>query len=357
MEDKVKVVVLSSGGLDSMLAAKLMEKYGFSVHAVNFYTGFCIVEQRRRVDGSRSASSKKTLVNPALKSAAEIEIPVEIIDISKEYLEMVTNPKHGYGANVNPCIDCRIYMLKRAHEFMKKIGAKFLVTGEVVGQRPMSQFKNTMRLIEKEAGVDGLIVRPLSGKLLDATIAEKEGIIKREWLYDISGRGRNRQVALAQELNISDFPNPAGGCCFLTDQTYARRFFDLMGHRTVKSLTMEDVVRLRLGRQFRWSEEFKLTIGRNETENRLLEEYAENDMAVIKSTVEMGPVALIEGKFSDSDIMKCAALNASYGKGRAKENVEFSLKLNGSEKIINVKPLNFEDFKQYLITHDNPANS
>ncbi len=349
--EKVKAVVLMSGGLDSMLTAKLLENLGIEVHAINFYTGFCIVEQRRRVDGTHSSSSNKKLENQALKAGAEIEIPVEIVDISKEYLDIVTKPKHGYGSNVNPCIDCRIHMLKEAHKYMLKIGAKFLATGEVVGQRPMSQHKNTMRMIEKEAGVAGLVLRPLSAKILEPTLAETEGYVKRESLYGIYGRGRNPQLKLAKQLALGEFPNPGGGCCFLTDQTYAVRFRDLMDHRETRTLTMEDVVRLRLGRQFRIKPEFKIIVGRNEQENDLIEKYAETGMAVVMATVEKGPVALVEGKFTESDLALAASIAAGYGKGKNLESVEFSVRIDGTEKIISVKPEPIEKFRQYLIQH------
>lgn len=349
--EKIKAVALMSGGLDSMLAAKVMEKIGIEVMGINFYTGFCITEQRRRVDGSKSAASKKKLENAALKSAAEIEIPVEIVDISKQYLEMVTKPKHGYGSNVNPCIDCRIHMLREAHKYMLKIGAKFIVTGEVVGQRPMSQHKNTMRMIEKEAGVAGLVLRPLSAKLLEPTIPETSGWVNRDDLCAIGGRGRNPQMRLARELGIEVFPNPGGGCCFLTDQTYAERFFDLMRHREEKTLTMEDVVRLRLGRHFRIKESHKIIIGRNEAENDLIEKYAGEKMAIVKATVEKGPVSLIEGEFGEDDIVLAAALTAGYGKAKALAEVEFDVTAGGQTLTIKVKPVDPQAYSEFLIQH------
>jgi len=347
-----------SGGLDSMLVSKILERLGFEVHAVNFYTGFCIVEQRRRVDGSVSSRNNKKLINPALKSAAEIEVPVEIIDISKEYLAMVTHPKFGYGSNVNPCIDCRIHMLREAKAFMDRIGAKFIATGEVVGQRPMSQHKNTMRLIEKEAGVADLVLRPLSARLLPPTIPEIKGWVKRQDLYDIYGRGRGRQMKLASELGIADYPNPAGGCCFLTDQTYACRFFDLMRHRDEKVLTMEDVVRLRLGRHFRMSPDFKIIIGRNESENELLEQYAETGMALVAATEAKGPVALVEGRLDDNSFVLAARLTAGYGKSAREAAVDFTVRIvGGDEKRIVVEPADPKEYEKHMIIHDPGARN
>ncbi len=349
--EKIKAVALISGGLDSMLAAEAVKRLGIEVHGVNFYTGFGSVDQRMRVDGEKSAASNKKLESSVQKTSTELEIPVETLDVSAEFLEMVTNPKHGYGANVNPCIDCKILMLREAHKYMIKIGAKFLVTGEVVGQRPMSQHRNTMRHIEKEAGVAGIVLRPLSAKILEPTAAETEGYVKREELFAISGRGRNPQLKLVNEFGIKNYPRPGNDCCFLIDQSYAVRFFDLMKHRQVKSVSMEDVIRLRLGRHFRIKETHKIIIGRNEAENGLLEKYVGDGMALIKAVVEIGPVGLMEGVFDESDTALAASIIAGYGKGKLLTSVEFNVRADGAEKIISVKPADPQIYSQFIIQH------
>jgi len=349
--ETIKAVALISGGLDSMLAAESVKRLGIEVYGVNFYTGFGSVEQRMRVDGEKSAASNKKLESSAQKTSIELGIPVETLDISKPFLEMVTNPKHGYGANVNPCIDCKIMMLRQAHKYMAQIGAKFLITGEVVGQRPMSQHRNTMRRIEKEAGVAGIVLRPLSAKILEPSLAETEGYIKREDLFAISGRGRSPQLKLTNEFGIKNFPKPGNDCCFLIDQSYAARFFDLMKHRQVKSVSMEDVIRLRLGRHFRIKETHKIIIGRNEAENNLLEKYAGENMAQIKAVVEIGPVSLVEGAFDESDIALASSITAGYGKGKHLPCVEFEITSGGAKKKIGVKPAEPHLYSQFIIQH------
>jgi hypothetical protein len=349
--EKIKAVALISGGLDSMLAAGAVKRLGIEVHGVNFYTGFGSIDQRMRVDGEKSAASNKKLESAVKKTSVELGIPVETLDISKPFLEMVTNPKHGYGANVNPCIDCKILMLREAHKFMIKIGAKFLLTGEVVGQRPMSQHRNTLRHIEKEAGVAGIVLRPLSAKILEPTLAETAGYIKREDLFAISGRGRNPQLKLVSEFEIKNYPRPGNDCCFLIDQSYAVRFFDLMKHRQIKSVSMDDVIRLRLGRHFRIKETHKIIIGRNEAENDLLEKYAGENMALIKAVVEIGPVGLMEGVFDESDIVAAASIIAGYGKGKMLSVVEFEISSGCAKKTISVKPADPQLYSQFIIQH------
>ena len=213
---RAKALALLSGGLDSMLSALLIKEQGVYVKGIHFYTGFCITEHKRRLGLSNKA-------NPAIKSASQIGVPIEIIDISKEYLKVVLNPKFGYGKNVNPCIDCRILMLKKAKEIMQKEGYDFIITGEVVYQRPMSQTPSRLKLIEREAGLEGLILRPLSAKVLPPTIPEMKGLVDREKLLGIRGRGRKVQIELAKRYNL-EYEQPAGGCCYLTDENYAFRF-------------------------------------------------------------------------------------------------------------------------------------
>ncbi len=350
--EKIKAVALISGGLDSILAAMAVKRSGIDVIGVNFYTGFNSTDQRLKIDGEKSAASNKKLKSSVAAASEETGIKIITIDISKEFIDMVTNPKHGYGANVNPCIDCKIFMLRAAYKYMLEIGAKFLVTGEVVGQRPMSQHKNTMRMIEKEAGAAGFILRPLSARLLEPVLAETAGYIKREEFYGISGRGRAPQLKLAREFGLKNYPAPGNDCCFLIDQTYAVRFFDLMKHREIKLLTMEDVIRLRTGRHFRIKEGYKIIIGRNEAENNLLEKYAGEKMPIIKASFEKGPVGLIEGFFDDEDIRAASALVAGYGKGRHLKSVEFMAVTKDKTFEYSVIPVEPERYSEFLIQHN-----
>ncbi|HET9886546.1 MAG TPA: 7-cyano-7-deazaguanine synthase, partial [bacterium] len=229
MARTVKAIGLISGGLDSTLAAALIKEQGLEVEALNFSTGFCFSDHHRAMK-----SPHHRLRQEALRAGADLEMPVTIIDIADEYFEdVLIAPRHGYGANMNPCLDCRAYMLGRAREYMEKVGADFVFTGEVLGQRPKSQHRRAMDLVAKESGLEDRLLRPLCAKLLPPTRAEREGWVDRERLLGISGRGRRQQIAEAQRrgFDIDDIPQPAGGCCFLTDESYARKLRDFLEHQ------------------------------------------------------------------------------------------------------------------------------
>ncbi len=296
-----KAIVLLSGGLDSTLAAKVVQKQGIELKAVNYHTIFCPC----------NAEHKSCLSTH--KAAQELNIPLKVFEVSPEFIEMVKHPQHGYGKNLNPCIDCRIFMLKKASEYMKRSGASFLVTGEVMGERPMSQRKNTMQMIDRETALTGLILRPLSAKLLEPTIPEKQGLIKREKLFEISGRSRKPQMELAKKYNITNYPNPAGGC-LLTDPGFTRRLRDLMKYKP--DFNLEDVKLLKIGRHLRISDQAKLVIGRDEEDNKKLSGLIQDNDIVIDAQSAHGPLALIRGNIKDSEIEHAAAITAGYSKGR-----------------------------------------
>jgi tRNA-specific 2-thiouridylase len=249
-----KAVALLSGGLDSMLAIKLMLEQGIEVYALNFLTVFC-------------TCTSKGCTHQATKVAEEFKIQIKVMNITKEYMEIVKNPKYPRGRNMNPCIDCRIFTFKKAKEFMEEIGASFVITGEVMGQRPMSQRKQAIMTIEKESGLKGLIVRPLSAKFFEPTVPEKEGIVDRNKLLDIQGRRRNQQMALAKEFNINDYPCPAGGC-LLTDKGFSARIKDLFKY--IPEYDISDLHLLKIGRHFRISDNLKFIVGRDDKENEKL---------------------------------------------------------------------------------------
>src|SRR5919205_2283658 len=296
MSRNVKAIAMISGGLDSTLALALVKRQGVEVKAVSFYTGFCITETQRRKGGRADGTVPR---NEALRAAADLEVDIEYVDLSESgYLDMLVHPRYGYGANANPCVDCRIFMMARAREIMEREGAQFVFTGEVLGQRPKSQRRDTLRIIERESGLDGRLLRPLSAKLLPPTIPEQEGLVDRTRLEDISGRSRHRQMALAKELGISDWPRPAGGCCYLTDESFARKFFDVLDAREAageeRRIEREDVILLSTGRHFRLSPRAKLVVGRTEVENALLERYVEG-RARVQAREGPRPVAPLEG--------------------------------------------------------------
>ncbi len=317
MERRVKAIALLSGGLDSTLALALMKGQGVEVKAVNFYTGFCITETQRRKGGRPDGSVPR---NEALRAAADLEVDIEYVDISgAEYLDMLVHPRYGYGANANPCVDCRVFMMRRARDIMEAEGAQFVFTGEVLGQRPKSQRRDTLRIIERDSGLDGRLLRPLSAKLLPPTIPEREGLIDRERLEAISGRSRHRQMELARQLGVVDWPQPAGGCCYLTDESFARKFFDVLDARQAaggeRRIEREDVVLLSTGRHFRLSPRAKLVVGRTEVENALLEHHVAG-RARLEARDVLGPVALVDGEPTWEERQLAARIVARYGKGK-----------------------------------------
>lgn len=335
---KPKALGLISGGLDSMLALKVVrDVLGCEVRAVNFYTGFCITETQRRSGRTRADGSVKA--NEALEAAAELETEVELIDISDQgYLDVIANPKFGYGANANPCVDCRIDMFVRARKLLEEWGGDFVFTGEVLGQRPKSQRRDTLAIIEKNAGLQGRLLRPLSAKLLPPTIAEKEGLIDREKLLAISGRGRKPQLELANSLGVGNFPQPAGGCCYLTDEAFARKFFDVLDHRDERKITKEEIVLLATGRHFRMSEKVKLVIGRTEGENFQLDRQAEGRYRVTARDVK-GPVALVEGEPTWEEMVLASRIVARYGQGKDLASVAVSWTNGAGTDDLEVEPL------------------
>lgn len=339
---KVKALGLLSGGLDSMLAlAVVRDVLGCEVRAINFYTGFCITETQRR----RGVAGKdgKVKANEALVAGARLETEVEMIDISdKGYLEVIANPKYGYGANANPCVDCRIDMFIRARELLDEWGGDFVFTGEVLGQRPKSQRRSTMWVIERDSGLQGRLLRPLSAKLLPPTQAELDGRIDRDKLLSIAGRGRKEQMALAKELGIEDYPQPAGGCCYLTDEAFARKFFDILDHREERRIEREEIPLLATGRHFRISPKVKLVVGRTEGENFQLERYGEGRYLVQAEEV-MGPLALVEGEPTWEEMVLVSRIVARYGKGRDRPEVRVRWASEGGADELVVDPRIDED--------------
>ena len=317
MSRQAKAIALISGGLDSTLALALVRRQGVEVKAINFYTGLCITETQRRKGGRADGTIPR---NEALRAAADLEVDVEYVDISgRAYLDMLVHPRWGYGANANPCVDCRVFMMRKAKEIMLAEGADFVFTGEVLGQRPKSQRRDTLRIIERESGLEGRLVRPLSARLLPPTVPETEGLLDRERLLDISGRSRQRQMALADELGISDWPQPAGGCCYLTDESFARKFFDVLDAKEAageeRRLEQDDVILLSTGRHFRLSPRAKLVVGRSEVENALLAHHVPG-RARLEAKGLLGPVALVEGVPTWEERVLAARIVARYGKGK-----------------------------------------
>jgi len=340
---RAKAIGMLSGGLDSTLALALVKRQGIEVKAVNFYTGLCITETQRRKGGRPDGTVPR---NEALRAAADLEVDIEYVDLSESgYLDLIVAPRYGYGANANPCVDCRIFMMQRAREIMQRDGADFVFTGEVLGQRPKSQRRDTLRTVERESGLEGRLLRPLSAKLLEPTIPEQEGLVDRERLEAVSARSRHRQMELARELGITDWPQPAGGCCYLTDESFARKFFDVLDAREAagepRRIAREDIVLLSTGRHFRLSPRAKLVVGRSEVENALLEGYAEGRSRLEARGVN-GPVALVEGEPTWEERVLASRIVARYGQGKDAPRVAVAWREEGAEEVHEVEPLRDE---------------
>lgn len=303
-----KAVALLSGGLDSTLAVKLILDQGVEMYALNFTSAFCTCTTGGVSRGGCKSESKRV--------AEEFGIPIKVITKGFDYIEIVRNPKHGYGKGMNPCVDCRVYMFKQAKEYMKEIGASFIVTGEVLGQRPMSQRRENFRTIEKEAGLEGLILRPLCAKHLEPTIPEKTGLIDRGKLLSVSGRSRKPQMELAEELDINDYPCPSGGC-LLTDKIFSKKVRDLLGNK--KDVTKKDLILLKIGRHFRF-EGVKVIVGRNEADNAKLKNLVQPEDMVIEPVNFPGPAAVISGEAPGRVRDFAGGLILKYAQVKAGEN-------------------------------------
>jgi tRNA-uridine 2-sulfurtransferase len=297
----VKAVSLMSGGLDSALATKLVLDQGVEVVGLHFTSLLC---------NSVSADSG----GPAERTARDLGIRLIVLDKGPEFLEVVKKPVHSYGKNMNPCIDCKIFMLRGASEIMNAEGARFVITGEVLGQRPMSQMRPTIALIEKESRLAGCILRPLSAKLFQPSKPEQEGIINREKLLAISGRSRKEQYRLAETFAINGFGAPAGGC-LLTDPVYSRKLTELLAQ--TEPFTMKDVALLRVGRHFRINRT-KLVLGRNKTENEWLTSFWEPPYTLVYPVFFKGPTGIFKSTLDQSAMKEIISIVAFYSKNSSR---------------------------------------
>ncbi len=343
---EILAIGLISGGLDSTLAACMLKEQGLQVVGLNFSTGFCKTDARRAL--KRPGESAKRLRHEGLRAGTDADIPLEVLDIQEEYLQMVLNPKHGYGKVMNPCIDCRIFMLQRAKKYMQDVGGHFIFTGEVLGQRPMSQHRRALAAIEKDTGLKGYLLRPLSARVLDPTIPEQKGWVDREKLGDIRGRSRKEQLLMAERFGVEDFPQPSGGCCMLTDQNFGRRFKDLIDHTETKGMSGEDLVFLKVGRHLRLSPDVKVVVARDEAECNFLERYHETGWTV-EALDCSSPLTLVEGEPDEEQKITIAAVTARYSSARDRKLVRVRLSRREQEEFLEVKPASEATCRQMLI--------
>jgi tRNA U34 2-thiouridine synthase MnmA/TrmU len=310
-----------------MLAAELIRAQGIEVLALFFETPFF-------------ASPK------ARKSAQSIDLPIKVVDITDRHLEMVKKPKHGYGGHMNPCIDCHTLMIRIAGEMLEQEGARFIVTGEVLGQRPMSQNLKALSMVAFESGFQKLVLRPLSAKRLPITLPEEKGWVDREKLLGLSGRSRKPQMELARSLNMKDYPSPAGGC-LLTDEVFSRRLKDLLA--ATPDLELREIELLKLGRHFRIGPYTKLVVGRNEKENHILHSLSKETDLLLRTVSVPGPSALVLGALTPELEELAASVTASYSDAGNDELTEVSLTGSGKNGVQMAKVKDKSEFSGYMV--------
>ncbi|MDW7773116.1 MAG: thiamine biosynthesis protein [Desulfobulbaceae bacterium] len=347
---QVTALGLFSGGLDSLLACRIISSQSIRVIALKFITPFFDYHLKENEIGYRETIREK------------YGLEVRVVDIGSGYLDLLKNPQHGYGKHFNPCVDCKIFMLRRAAQLLPEYNASFLFTGEVLGQRPMSQRRDTLRVIERDSGCEDILLRPLCARRLPETKPEREGLVQRDKLYGLCGRGRGGQIELAAEFGITEYPPPAGGC-ILTDPNlgariekfYTGRFHD--GHRRFR---VNDIRLLLVGRQFLLPQGIWLTMGRNQDENDRISRLAEKGDWILKMVERPGPTALLRkaadklagGSPQETETLRLAAgLVARYARktgGRALPG-EISIEGRGALHTVRAEPLQEELFAGWKI--------
>lgn len=324
-----KALAMMSGGLDSTLAAKLMKDQGIEVIGICFKSHFF---------GA----------NNAIRMAKQIDIPLEVVDFSEEHFDMVKNPKHGYGKNMNPCIDCHAMMMNYSGKMLEKYEADFIITGEVLNQRPMSQNKSSLDVVKKESGFSDKILRPLCAKNLTPTKMELEGLVDREKLMDISGRSRKIQMELAEKWGIKDYPSPAGGCK-LTEPNYAKRLRDLLDKK--EDIIASDLGVLKYGRHFRVSEKAKIISTRTAEEAQEIKQYLTKKDMIFLAKDFNGSMVIIIGEATAEDIEFAAKITGRYCKGKNEEKIEikYGYYKQPLDKFMEVKAATEEELNKYIL--------
>lgn len=322
-----KALGLLSGGLDSSLAALCLKRQGVDVTCIAFVTPFFGAGKARR-------------------AAEQIGVPLLVRDIGEIHLQMVKHPQYGYGKNMNPCIDCHAMMFRVAGEIMVAEGFDFLFSGEVLGQRPMSQNLSALRAVAKHSGHPDRILRPLSARLLPATSMEEGGLVDREQLLDIQGRTRRRQEELAREWGLNDYPASGGGC-LLTEKHFSDRLRDLVTHEP--GCTVGDVELLKTGRQFRLSPQARLAVGRNQQDNEALRQLAGSSDLLLRCVGVSGPLGVLSGTPEESDIERAAAVVAGYGRGSSEASLAVLVTSRRGERTVQVTPCPLELSRNWLL--------
>jgi tRNA-specific 2-thiouridylase len=340
LSDKIRALALLSGGLDSSLAIRIMQQQGVEVVALHFKNIF------------HCGSSEPGKPSFAERSAQALGVELKVLNNTPMIMAAVRNPKHGYGKNLNPCLDCREYMFALARKMLPELGARFLVSGEVLGQRPMSQRADAMRLIDREAGVEGLLLRPLSARVMAETLPEKELWVKRDEMLSIRGRSRRVQYDLAKRLGVTVFSAPAGGC-LLTDPGFAARMQDLLDQ--VPDFVENDVELLKCGRHFRFSAQSRVVVGRDIADNQRLEALARPGDVLVEVSAGGSPTALLRGARDEDVLRRAAALTARYSRSRELPSVECDViavvegPQRGEARKLAVAPASDEDIDRLAV--------
>lgn len=325
---QIKGLGLCSGGLDSILSALLLQQQGIDVTWICFETPFFSSDA-------------------AQKASAQTGIPLITMDITEDYMKMMANPRAGFGKNMNPCMDCHSLMFARAGDVLEEQGFDFLFSGEVVGQRPKSQNKNSLRYVEKNSGFDGRILRPLSARCLPETLVEQKGLVDRTQLMDITGRSRKVQMQMAKDFGIKEFPAPAGGC-LLTDKVFSIRLKDLMAVQA--QIHNRELHFLKHGRHFRLDPATKVIVGRSEKDNRQLNRYVEkNTDVLIKPATMPGPDVILIGNITRQNIETAASLCSGYTRSKPGETIEIKVLQKDRQEILQIKTIHASQFKHLMI--------
>jgi len=323
----MKALCVFSGGLDSMLSSALIRAQGIEVLGLFFETPFFSSPQAR-------------------KSAESIALPIKVVDITDSHLEMLRNPRHGYGGHMNPCIDCHTLMIRTAGEMLEQESARFIITGEVLGQRPMSQNLKALSMVASESGFQKVILRPLSAKRLPITLPEEKGWVDRERLLGFSGRSRKPQMELAERLHITEYPSPAGGC-LLTDEVFSRRLKDLLS--ASPHLALREIELLKLGRHFRIGLHTKLVVGRNEKENHTIHVLSKGADLELRTVSVPGPTVLVLGDLTPELEDLAASITVSYSDAGNDESTEISLMGRGKNGVRRAKGRDKKGLSRFMI--------
>lgn len=340
--DEIRAVGMLSGGLDSILAARVMLEQDVRVTPLHIQTGLTYARRNRLASRGPIEPSRPE------QAARLLGLDLVTIEAFEPYIPVILNPRHGYGSAMNPCLDCRIFLLRQAKIWMEAHDHHFIFTGEVLGQRPNSQMRPMLKTVERESGLEGLLLRPLSAKRLEPTIPEQRGWVDREKLYDFHSRSRKPQMELAESFGITEYPQPAGGGCFLVDKNYTRRLRDFLEQEGEDALTTQQAFLLSIGRHLRLPSGRKVIVGRYEEENAYIAD--QGDDGVLMTTVDRtGPTTLVKGTPSQAEIERAARITARYAGADEDEHTRVEIRPNDLTEMVTVRPMTMDEIHGLMV--------